>query len=358
MKLQYYIILLFISSMFISCANDMSEKLESVPPSFGKANEIIVLSDDMMWSGPVGDSLKFYYSAAFPITPSPEPIFDLRHFNHNQILKNRIFSQYRSYVITANLGDLDSPITQMVIKDIGEEKYRQALSDNSFRSIVGKNKWAKGQIIIYLFAPTESELIDVLKSRFPDVSRRIYDHDYQQLYANAFGGGHNVIAQDDIKKLYNISVDIPKYYIQARLNPEDETMWLRMDDAKSIRNIVVIKKAYTNESQFSKESIIEYMEEWGSTNIDDDKLRINDRDLPTYEFNRSHDNLYVKEIRGIWEKENGFMGGPYITHVIHEKDSNEMVILFSFLYAAGKKKRNMIQQLDIIMGTARSIQQN
>lgn len=350
----YYLISFTLIIGLFSCANDVHGKLESKPVSFGQANDVTILCDDALWEGDLGDTIKYYYAAAYPITPSPEPIFNLKHYNPNQLKKVRVLTHRRIYVVMANLADKDSPTTQMVIKDMGEAKYQQALEDPSFNSIVGKNKWANGQIIIYLFAKNSSDLVDVVKNKFPDVSSRIYEHDFDQIKATAYAAGDNVILNNDIRKLYKLDVRIPKRFVMAKLNPEDESMWIRRDDKESIQNIAFLKIPYTNEKQFSLDSIITYLERFGAKNIEDDKILINDSDLPTYEFNRSREGLYVKEVRGIWEAERKFQGGPYIAHVVYPENAKDIIIMYSFLYAPSIKKRDIMQQLEVIMESAKT----
>lgn len=334
-----------------SCANDVAEKMGSLPNAFGKVNALTVVCDDDMWTGDVGDSIRYYYTSAFPVTPSPEPIFDVRHYPTEKVRSKKILSHFRTYLILANLSDRTSPTSQMVLEDLGEEQYNKALKDKRFNSIVGKNKWAEGQILIYLFAPNASDLIDVLKEKFSDVSNRVYDHDFSQIYANTYQAGQNMALNNDVREFYNIEIEIPRSYKRALFDPGKTIMWLRQDDAKSTKNLVLTKYPYRSKEQFSTDSIINQIERIGKHIIENDQIVINDRDLPTYAYNRSKEGVFVQEIRGIWETKNAFKGGSYITHLVHIESSNELVLLFGFSFAQGQKKRNIMQQLEIVMNT-------
>ncbi len=351
MKLFQYI--LFVSVLLFtlqSCADDMMSSQYSMPPAFGKVNEVTVLANQQMWDGAVGDTLDFYYTGAFPITPTPEPMLDLRHFNHYEITKSTVFKHYRTYLILANLADRESPMTQMVIQDIGEEKYRKAMKDPSFNSIVGKNKWAKGQILIYMFAPSESQLIDVIRQKLPDVVERIYEHDLKQIKANTYASGEHIIAQNTIMEMMQVSSKIPGDFVIAKKSMRDNMIWLRKDQLdKSIENIVIRSIPYVSEQQFSVDSIIALVEDFGSKHIEDNEIQVNDVDLPTYQYVRDEDNRYIMEIRGIWEAKKKFMGGSYIAYLIKDKNSDQLIFALSFIYAPGEKKRNLIQKSDIII---------
>ena len=303
-----------------------------------------------MWEGAVGDTLDFYYTGAFPITPTPEPMLDLRHFNYYEISKSTVFKHYRSYILLANLGDKESPMTQMIIKDIGEENYRKAMKNPNFNSIVGKNKWAKGQILIYMFAPSESQLIDVIKDKLPDVVERVYEHDLKQIKANTFASGENVIAQNTIMEMMQVSSKIPQDFEIAKKSLSQNMIWLRKDIAdESIENIVIRSIPYYSEKQFETDSIIALINAFGSQHIDENEIAVNDRDLPTYEYIRDENTQYMKEIRGIWESTKKFMGGPYIAYLIKDKESDNLTFAMSFIFAPGERKRDLIQRNDIII---------
>lgn len=336
-----------------SCADEIINKNDHIPPAFGKTNEITVLADQLMWEGPVGDTLDYYYTGAYPITPTPEPMLDIRHFNHDEITKSTVFKHYRSYIILANLGDKDSKITKMVIQDIGQEKYRRALKDPSFNSIVGKNKWARGQILVYLFAPTESKLMDVVKQKLPDITKRVYEHDALQLKGNTFSAGEHVIAQNALSNMLQIEGKIPKEFNIVKKAPQDALIWFRKDDQKSIQNIVVQSMEYRDQKQFHTDSIIARVNRFGANYIDNNVLRVNEVDLPTYEHVKQNDGRYIKEIRGIWETEKGYMGGPYVAQLIQDPSSKKLIFSLSFIFSPGEPKRNLIQRALLIMSTLR-----
>lgn len=346
-----YIFILISFAILQSCANDVTTNSESIPPAFGKVNEVTVLCDQSMWEGPVGDSLDFLYTAAFPITPTPEPMLDLRHFNYDQITQSIVFKHYRNYIILANLGDRESKMTKMVIQDIGEEKYRKALKDPSFNSIVGKNKWARGQILIYLFAPTESQLIDAARQKLPDIVQRVYAHDFEQIFANTFSAGENVVAQNTLKEITGFNGKVPSEFVVAKKSIKEQLIWLRKDDRESIQNVIVKSIPYTSDKQFEKAEMISLIEDFGKKHIDEDILLVNDRDLPTYEFVKNLDGKYTKEIRGIWETEKSFMGGPYIAYLTKDANSDNLIFSFAFIYAPGSPKRNLVQRMEVIMNS-------
>ena len=86
---SYFLVFSFLSLNVFSCAKEAVQKsLEADKIAFGKINRINVLCDQSVWDGPLGDSIRFYYSAAYPILPQPEPIFDLHHLTLEDMRKD------------------------------------------------------------------------------------------------------------------------------------------------------------------------------------------------------------------------------------------------------------------------------
>ena len=76
---------------------------------------------------------------------------------------------------------------------------------------------------------------------------------------------------------------------------------------------------------------------------------INDDDLPVFDYTYDIDGKYTREIRGVWEMVNDFMGGPFASYAILNETNNEVIFVDTFIYAPGKEKRNMMQELEYIV---------
>ena len=55
------------------------------------------------------------------------------------------------------------------------------------------------------------------------------------------------------------------------------------------------------------------------------------------------------EIRGLWEVENDFMGGPFVEHVLYSKEPGKLLVVQGFVYAPKYKKRNYVRQVESIV---------
>lgn len=348
------IISIFLGLIFLaSCSEEVAKKLENLPRALGKSNEIIVLCDQNMWDGPVGDSIVYYYQSAYPIMPSPEPVFDLRHFSYQDIDGESLRKQLRTYMVVCNLSDTESKITQMVRKDMGEERYRRALEDPEFKSSVGKDKWARGQMIIYLFANNDESLIQNIKQSFPAIAKRVNTHDENQIKSTAYVTGVNIATNNKILDKFEVNMQIPADFVIAKEDEEERMLWLRKDTKDATLNIVIEKLNYKDESQFSSDQVKSVINDFGKKHISSTEsntyLQVNDEDLPLFQYERRINDNYTSEVRGIWEMVNDFMGGPFAAYMIHDSTRNEVLLINTFIYAPGKTKRNMMQELEYVV---------
>jgi hypothetical protein len=50
---------------------------------------------------------------------------------------------------------------------------------------------------------------------------------------------------------------------------------------------------------------------------------------------------------------NDVMGGPFISYLIQSPDKKSLILATGFIYGPGKKKREWVQQLELILRSAR-----
>jgi len=358
-KIIIYILLVI---GIVSCNNEITQQLEPKGVALGKMNEIVVIADDKVWESAVGDTFRYYFSSAFPILPRPEPLFDLRHFTLEQLDGQPLRKELRSYVVLSDLSDESSETTNMVKRDMGTEKFNQALSTGRPISSVGKDKWARGQVLVYLFGSSQDNLMESITRSFPATARRINQHDEKQLQASIYVDRINLGLSEFIKKFYKLDLQVPGDFVEAYRDESEGIIWFRKDPNDAILNLVLRKIPYTSQKQFSKDSIIAYRNEFGKKYVDSDiegnYMTVNEKYLPVYEYTLEIDGHYTKEIRGTWEMTEEFSGGPFNSYLIHNKTQNELIFIDVFVLAPGRRKRDMMMQLDYIVKSSKLISEN
>lgn len=345
------------SLVFSSCSNSSGPvSLQSIPTAFGNIGQVVVVADDDVWEGAVGDTLQFYYSSAYLILPQPEPIFDLVHFTPEELAKEPTRRELRNYIFVGNMSDEESPTTRMIREDVGEAAIQEARETGKRIPKVGKDKWAKGQMTIYQFAFSEEELIEALKDNFDVIVNRIQKSDQDRVDATVYIGGENGALNTLVRNKMGVKLRVPKDYSLALDN--EDIIWMRRETEESSSNILLKRLTYVDQAQLTKESIKAIRDTVGryvSSELEDTYMRVNDTDLPMFFEVKNLNKLYAVEARGIWEIENDYMGGPFVSYLVHNPKDNSLIFIDGFLHAPGKDKRNMMMMIEYILQTVEAL---
>lgn len=338
-----------------SCGTDSNPALQPKPNAYSKLNELTVIADTAIWNGPVGDTFRYYYESPYLILPQPEPMFDLRHFTARQLSEESLYRSYRYYVFLSDLSNEESLTNKLLKADLGEEKINSSLFEKGGSSAIGKNKWANNQTVFYLYGADAENLSEVIKKSYPAIKKRIHENDADRVKATVFQGGYDGGITTRIIENFGAEVKIPKDYKVAI--DDGEVMWLRKETKDISSNILIAKYPYTSAEQMSKESLKKIRDELGkkyiSSTIKGSYMRTNDEDLPLFVDQVSQKNRYAKEMHGIWELENDFMGGPFVSLAVVNEEKGELLFLDGFIFSPGETKRNSMQYMEAILRTAR-----
>lgn len=347
-------VIITLSFLVSSCSNETKKQMNIQPAAFGVTNGIVLIADEDVWKGPIGDSIRFYFSAPYLILPQPEPVFDIKHFTPDGLLKEPIRREFRHIIFVGNIKDDHSPTTRMIRKDIGVARVDRAYKDASFNSLEGKNKWARNQSVIYLFGKTDQDVANSVIEHYPAIAKKFQNRDRDLIKADTYTTGLNTKVMEEVKAAMDVDIKIPAEYFMA-VN-DGETIWIRKENSRISSNLLMTRIPYKDKAQFSKKNIKAIRDKIGkkyvSTRADSTYMQTNDIDLPMFTTTTTLNNDYCMEARGIWEVVNDFMGGPFIGYLVHNPDKKELLYIEGFLHAPSQNKRNYMQQLELIIGTA------
>ncbi len=335
------------------CASEAGNSLSPRPQAFGSSNQIAVIADQNDWDGAIGDTFRFYFSSAYPILPQPEPFFDLKHFTPEELDADSYRKELRTYLVLGNLQRNESSTTDMIKADLGSEIMRKASEDKTYNTTIGRDKWAKGQLLIYLFAPNEEQLYTNIKDNFPAIAKKVNQVDRKRVETTVYLSGVSTAFSDQVKNKLGFEMRIPADYIVA-LDDKDFT-WFRKETDFVSHNLMLYKIPYKDKNQLSKEGIKAIRDSLGrkyiSSELANTYMKVNDIDLPMLTEQITISGKYAIEARGIWEIVNDYMGGPFISYLILNEETNELIFVDGFIFAPGKGKRKYMQYLEHIFSS-------
>ncbi len=337
-----------------SCSEDVQRKLQPTPSAFGQINSLVVIADSSAWMAGVGDSVAYFFEAPYILLPQPEPIFDVRFIEPGRVVAEPTWGQLRNYVVLADLSDTDSPTTQMVLNDLSDQKIQQVRTEG-FGTAVAKNKWATGQQLVYILGKNHDELLTGLSTVYPGVVKRIQEGEDERMRVTTYFEGTNRRLGDTIREVAGANIDVPGGYVRVPLDT-DEVIWLRKEVQGASLNIMLTKVPYENQGQLTKEGLKQIRnrlgKEYVSSTTENTYMQINDTDLPLFTEATELNGAFAIEGRGIWEIENDFLAGPFVSYLLNDAKNNELVFVDGFVYAPGRKKRDLMEEVVQVIRTA------
>lgn len=338
-------IILLLGLCTLSCNSNQDPYTSQIkPPAIGKIYQINVLSDEETLASPILDSVDFNYGQAFPILPQPEPFFELRQYSVEDLDAQPILRELKCFLLLADFSQ-ETNMTRMVEKD-----FRGQLDKTKAGVKIGKDKWAKDQLIVYIYAPNREALINEIERSYTTISKEIEKFYQSMIRSTVFVQGNNRAITDSIQQIFGIDMAIPADYTTALVT--DSVMWLRQEIPDISRSILIFKRPYKDPKDFSREGIKALRNRVGeyiSSSLPGTYMRINDIDLPLYINKLEIDGKYAVQARGIWEIVGDFMGGSFVSYAILDDVNQEIIFVDGFVYSPEKTKKLSMLYLDYIL---------
>lgn len=338
-KISITLISLISVFYFISC--EISNK-----PAQGPEDEIFVVADSSEYA-----DLSAALDSAFEkiiYTPQPEKLFTLFRISPNRLER---YKHKKNILIVAPLNS--GSITSQFIHSVVDSAAIQKIKQQKDFIIKREGLWARNQLVMILTAPTIQELEykiinnkDNLLYTFQKVSderleQSVYNSTYEQepLEGKLFKEyGWLIYVQADFK----LALDVP----------QDNFVWLRRSPGSDMERWLFVhwidnaSPAYLNED--SVRAIRNRMTKKFYRTTDDSSYVVIASDYYTSSAVNFHDR-YAIFTQGLWELNIKGMGGPFINYTFLDEKTNRLYMLDGSVYAPKYYKRNLIQQMDVLL---------
>lgn len=294
-----------------------------MPNISGAAGEVLVIMDSFNWDNSAGEMLKDILKEEFSGLPQSEPLFDVIHITAGSF--DGIFQFHRSIVLTT-------------IESGSESRIR-------FR----ENVWAKPQILIQMEAPTGAELKKLISENDQRIQSFLVQYDRKRLM-NTYKASKDQAIQKEISAHHQVRLAIPRGYNLDFSKEEYTSVSIEAPDLSQV--IQVYDYPASGPEDLNTANIIEHRNYFTKTYVlgprDGSYMTISQLFEPiTYDL--KNNNMDVVEMRGLWELENGFMGGPFVSHSVYDATRNRIVTVDGYIYHPNQKKRIKIKQLEAII---------
>lgn len=348
-KLKY----LFVLVAFIACKETKESREALLPESAGQLAELVVVTDKQS----LDSSYKALITSVFEkningFPPPSEPQFKVL-FTDEGFFKGYFQSHQNIFVLVTNDN------LEKLKKIVGEgnlNKVKEVL--NSETDVLGFNRtnvWAQNQNVFFISGKTQQDVEDKLKNRSQEILDLAKKNEISTAENKFFiqrEQADSFLQQSLATKRYGVRK--PKSYRVAISN--DDFTWLRKSpsDKEQEFGILLFDVPYTSKDQLSTQSLLEirnsFTMKYIPGTIDGSYMKYSSAFAPHREEFNWNGHLAI-EIRGWWDVQGDFMGGPSVLRAVVDEKRNRIVFAEGFLYFPNEKKARSLRELELILNT-------
>ncbi|MAO46725.1 MAG: hypothetical protein CL823_06195 [Crocinitomicaceae bacterium] len=313
-----------------------------LPGTVGPMGEVLVVCELPVWNGQAGDSLRVALQKPYPVLPQMhletyEPMFDLVHKTPPEF--NKFWKPHRN-IVFLEIADTEKTRTPSL------EIYKQ--------------RYAMGQAYIEGKARTSQELAVLISERAHEMESYIHKREVERS-AGISGLTTDEVIERNLLEITGVSMSVPRGFQQVMISEEfswldrQQTRFKGSDNHDVQQALFIHSESYTGPEQFSLEYLLNRRDRLTKKFIngptDGSYMAIERHMIPTYEEIAFNGEI-AAEVKGLWRMENDFMGGPFYSLTMYDKENARLVTVEGYTYAPYFDKRAYMREIEGIVKTA------
>lgn len=296
-----------------------------LPNVSGKAGEIVVVIDKNDWEGNLGTGVRDLLACDCPYLAQKEPLYSLVN------------------VPPGSFGDLFKVHRNIVLFTIRE-------SVDSVGVMYRHDVWAAPQCLVQISARNPEDAAKLLEDNGKAITGFIEQAERDRVIRNSIRYEERSIAEK-IAPVFGGSPHFPTGYKLKKLT--SDFAWIADEKQYTIQGILIYKCPATGAGdELDLDSIIARRNKVLKDNVpgmfENTWMTTGTYMPPQIEFFRYRGREFA-QVRGLWEVENDYMGGPFVSHSFYSKDGEDVIVAEAFVYAPKYDKRQYLRQVESIL---------
>ena len=319
-------VLLLISALLLaSCGNRASkDRRDYLPNITGNAGEVLIVINKGYWEGELGSTLRKILAGEYPYLPQREPVFKL--FNATPGGFTGSYLLHRNIVVVNVSPEVDTTGVR-----------------------VTADAWANPQVIVTVSAGTTEEATELINSNSELIINAIEQAERNRLISSSIKYEDREVREAVTANLGG-SPYFPTGFTIKKNTPD--FMWISQETTYVNQGILIFKFPYTDSSQLTPEYLKNKLHDLWQANVpgmrENSYMTFNKVIDPGFN-NIEYNGQTMVEMRGLWEVENDYMGGPFVCHIFPDRTRENIIILNAFVYAPKYDKRKYLRQVESII---------
>ncbi len=324
-------IVLLAAVSVIGCRNFNTLSNGGKKTAQGSPYEVLVVCQAPEWEGAVGESLRALLERPVEMINQNEPMFNVLRITPNDF-KNML------------------PAHRNILKVLVSPKIETA------STAVQYDVEAAPQIVLALQGPTQQSLADYLAANGENLLYVLEMAERDRTIR--FAERHEAKALGEIiNNTFGIAMKVPQGYDLR--SQSDDFVWASYEFPTSSQGFFIYSYPYQGKGSLTADDLVRMRNIFaaripgpsdGSYMTTVDKLPDAEAKeyipfKPEYRTIKIGDRVWI-EMRGLWEVENDFMGGPFVSYTTVNERTGKVLTLDCYVYSPKHGKRNYLRALE------------
>lgn len=319
---NFFLLATLLAACLTGCKGGTKALLPSVS---GKAGEVLVVIDRADWEGAVGNATRELLAAECPYLAQREPLYTLVNVTPAGF-DSDIFRIHRNVVAFKIDPQIDS-------------------AGVFFR----KDVWSRPQCVIQVAAYDADGAVELLKKKGSLIVRTIEQAERDRVIRNTLLYEEKSL-YESVASEFGGAPHFPVGYKLKKASPD--FYWIADDKQYVYQDVFVYRYPAEKDHPFSSANIIRHRNEILKQNVpgmfDNTYMTTSVFFTPMIEYMKYRGRDIV-QTRGMWEVENDYMGGPFVSHSFYSPDGKDIIVAEAFVYAPRYDKRQYLRQVESLL---------
>ena len=288
--------------------------------SQGAPYEVVTICNQPIWEGAVGEQLRTILRAQDPYLNAQETLYDLFQVTPHNV--TNIVDTHRNQI------------------EVKVDPTLEAASAGARYDVT-----ASPQIIITLQGPSQEAIADYLKSHAETLVQLLEKTERDRSIAYAERHFEPFI-QEQILKTFGVEMDVPKGYVLAKQT--EDFMWMPYEYPAASKGFMLYSRPYEGPESLSDIAVERARLKFAAEipGPSDGSYMTTSYAFPPIYRTVKIDGRFWVELRGFWDVENDFMGGPFVSYTTLDNATNRVLTLDCYIYSPKLKKRNFMRDVE------------
>ena len=207
---------------------------------------------------------------------------------------------------------------------------------------------ARPQIILTLQGPDNRRLTDYVSAHREQLVQVLEKAERDRALASASQYNETGIRQA-IRKRFDVDMTVPKGYLLADEQPD--FLWARFEYPEASQGFFIYSYPYAGKQSLTAEALIAARNQFAARipgPSDGSYMTTSELFVPGYRIFKLEGRVWI-EMRGFWDVEGDFMGGPYVSYTTVDERTGRVFTLDCYVYSPHLHKRNFMRGVEHLL---------